>query len=1165
MDKNDIKTFAIESRKKLMADVEYQMNILGITPKGINKPTNKAEGMESYTLNGVENIIYDKQIQQRESLVKEVQSKGYENVIEEVAYTWFNRIIAIRYMEVNDYLPTRTRVLSSETEGKIEPDIITEAFDLDLDYTDEDKKLIFQLKDENELDEIFHFLFLKQCNKLNEILPELFEKTEDYSELLLNISFTDSESIVRKLIDTIPEEAFMNQVEIIGWMYQYYNFERKDNLINGLKPKTIDKQDIPAVTQLFTPEWIVKYMVDNSLGRYWIERNENTILTKYLQYYVGEAEQDSNLFLMIEKIRKEKINPKYLKFFDPCMGSGHILVYAFDVYFKIYQELGYLNKDIPELILNNNLYGLDIDDRAYQLAYFSILMKARKYDKNIFSKKLSLNIYAFKDSNLSQNTLNYVKNFDNELYENVTYLNNKFSNAKEFGSLIQINNINLNSLESKIEELLNNLTYNVTDLEIKNNIEHNLNYLIQISKILSKKYEIVVTNPPYMNKFDKELKDFAKKYYKDYNKDLFSMFTYRNFGFTKKNGYLGFMTPMPWMFLKNFEKLRKFVINQKSIISLIELEYNALWEIEAHVPVCTYILSNNNYNKLYNGIYIKLSEFTGGLQIQKNKTLLALKENVDYKYISQTNNFSNIPSSPIAYWANNKIYNLFFQCDKLEDFALLKSGKSTGGRNDELFKLWYEVNYTNIVFNEDKVDNIKKFLPLNKGGSYRKWYGNLEYVSLKEFATDDSELKKALTWSDINSSYFSARIHKKGVIANNVGKRAYFSDENLLYYCLGFLNTNISSYLLDLIIPTLHFDIGYVGKLPLIIKNENQIVDLTKKCIELVKDDWDMYETSWDFKTHHLLKNKKSNLENSFNIYYSNQLNNISLLKEYELNINEIFLNTYNLKEVIPNIISDKMISIKQPNLKTDIKSFISYAVGCILGRYSLDEEGLIYAGGEFDINKYNKLVPDDDNIVPVLDTAYFEDDLVGRFIEFLKITFGEDTLEENIDFIAGALNNKGDTSREKIRNYFLKDFFKDHIKTYQKRPIYWEFNSGKQNGFKCFVYMHRYDSDLVAKVRTGYLHKTQIKLDQAIKNCDNIIETTSSKSEKSKATKEKDKLIKQLKETKEYDEALAHIASQRIEIDLDDGVKVNYAKFQNVEVSKEGSKTKKINLLTKI
>ena len=695
MDKTILKTFAVNSRNKLIEDTIYRLSLLGITEDEIQDPI-EANGMQTFQIGGTNFSIYDDDINKRKEIIEDIESKGFNNFVEEVAYTWFNRIIAIRYMEVNNYLPTKTRVLSSETEGKIEPDILTDALDIDLDYTQEEKELIFKLKDENKLDELFRFLFIKQSNKLNEILPGLFKTTDDSLELLLNISFTSEEDVVRQLIDTIPEEDFTKQVEIIGWLYQYYISEKKNQVIN-INKSNIKKEDIPAATQLFTTDWVVKYMVDNSLGRYWIERNPNSSLKEHLEYYLGEAQQDEETQSKLDEIRSENISVEELTFFDPCMGSGHILVYAFDLFFEIYKELGYLERDIPELILKNNIFGLDIDDRAYQLAYFAVLMKARKYDRKILQKGIVPNVYAIQESgNITDSIIEFIQKHDEKIVNDVIYLKEIFESGKEFGSLIQVKNIDFNNLRTSLNEIIDKSKSTLTDINITNIISNDLMALINQAELLSKKYSAVVTNPPYMNKFEKNLKDFAKKNYKDYSKDLFSMFIYRNFDFCKKYGYNALMTPFVWMFIKNYENLRKFIINNKSISSLIQLEYSAF--SEATVPICTFVLSNFDEN--YAGTYLKLSEFTGGMDVQKEKVLQIIKGdeilNDENNFIMKQCKFIKIPGNSIAYWVSDKFIDTFEKGICIDDISGHTGSQNKTADNEKYLRYFWEVSNEHV-------------------------------------------------------------------------------------------------------------------------------------------------------------------------------------------------------------------------------------------------------------------------------------------------------------------------------------------------------------------------------------------------------------------------------------------------------------------------------------
>lgn len=1175
MDKNAIKSFAIESRRQMIESVKYQASLIGITAEGISEPISKAEGMETYDYGAGTHSIYDEDIQKRKSLVKEIENKGFDNVVEEVAYTWFNRIIAIRFMEVNDYLPTRTRVLSSEIEGKREPDIITEALELDLDYANEDTELILKLKDENKLDELFRLLFVKQCNKLNDILPGLFEKTDNYMELLLNISFTDENSVIRKLINLISEEDFGNQIEIIGWLYQFYNMELKDETFANLKKrKKITKDRIPAATQLFTPDWIVKYMVENSLGRLWLENHPNDELKNKWKYYIDEVQQDPHVELQLIKIKKQTkiFKPEDIKIIDPCMGSGHILVYIFEILMDIYVSEGYTEKDASELILKNNIYGLDIDKRAYQLAYFAVMMKARSYNRQILTKNILPLIYPIEESNgISQEFINKLlsnyKNYSNEL----EYIINKFINAKEYGSLVNIKRLNFLDLINN----LSNFEFNNGLFGFKYSKEINslLNIIYQ-SEVLSQKYDVVITNPPYMgNKgMDNTLKEYLKKYYPNSKLDLFSVFIERCDELCKDYGYLSMITQQSFMFLSTFENLRVNLINNSTIIDMVHLGPHAFDEIGGEVVQATSFVNKKIFIDNYTSSFHRLIDFTS----EKEKEKEFFKDNNRFNII-QTD-FLKIPGCQYAYWITDNIINTFKTSENMEDYITSFQGIITGN-NNKFLKLWYEVPLDKIAFKKPSMDeiNLNKtyWIPYNKGGEFRKWYGNLEYVVNWINGPNDKTrgkaqfseyyLKEFVTWSRISSINLAARYVPPGCLWDVNGSGIFGSE--YLYYVQALLSSKLGSIFLRIINPTLAFQVENVLQFPLLIDDSrvDEVNELVKSNINISKKDWDFFETSWDFITHPFLMFEKDLIEDNFNEWVVFQNTNFLKQKSNEIRLNEIFIDIYSLNDEVISSVPDDEITLYIPNKKADVISFISYSIGCMFGRYSLDNKGLQYAGGEFDINRYHKFIPDDDNIIPILDTEYFEDDIVGRFVEFVKVCFGEETLEENLTFIAKVLNKKGKTSREVIRRYLLTDFFKDHIQTYQKCPIYWMFNSGKQNAFNCLIYMHRYDSDIVARVRTDYLHKTQKAIEQNLAHCDTIINNSSSKSEISKATKDKSKYIKQLDEIRNYDEALGHIANQHIEIDLDDGVKVNYAKFQNVEISKEGEKTKKINLLKNI
>ena len=1200
MNKTAIRKFAEWAREKLIEDIKYKAGTVGITANGIVEklPQSTSDtyfydvGTKDYTkISGIE-------IKQRDALVKAIQTKersyksyqeAFENVIEEVAYTWFNRLIAIRFMEVNDYLPSGVRVLSSENKAKKEPDLVTTPFDTDLEFTSYEQDRIIQLKDDNKLDELFRMLFIKQCNKLHDILPELFEKTDDYSELLLTISFTDPEGIIHHLINDIEDVDFRindemytddgkikadGQVEIIGWLYQYYISKKHDEIVNIYKG-TVKKADIPAATQLFTTDWVVRYMVDNSLGRYWIERNPQSKLAEKLEFFVTPKNGE------IQYV-DEKISPTDLTFFDPCMGSGHILVYAFDVLMEIYREVGYSDRDAAVSIVENNLFGMDIDKRAYQLAYFAVMMKARSYNRRALTKGISNNLAVVEESNSIDKFICNGLTTDNEQNKIGEYLVEAYKDAQEIGTLQTIEKKDYNGFVA----YLNNIDSSAGQIDLFSTtwLNDTLPQMLQLTKqaeIMSNKYAVVCTNPPYMNKLEGQLKKFVVDNYKAYSGDLFSVFIYRNFDYCKVDGYSAFMTPFVWMFIKTYEKLRELVIDTKSITTLVQMEYSAYEE--ATVPICSFVIKNGKAQT--DGLYIKLSEFKGGMDVQKEKVLEALNsDKCTYFYQNSEANMQAIPGMPIAFWLGEQAVKPYGYTLDMSKYISPMIGMVTGDTN-RFLRFWQEVDFTNIGFNcvseEESVESGRMWFPYQKGGNYRRWYGNNEYVvnwknAGYEIKYDNfmgkrvrshnyngkQAFKGALTWSSITSSRFSARIVSDGFLYDVAGPFCQVEEKNRKCL-LAFIISNVADLYLNAINPTINFVPGTLLALPLdkkVITSPyfEEINSFAENCIRLTTDDWDSFETSWDFTKHPLLSYEADNVSTAFEMWSKECDERFNQLKANEEELNRIFIDIYELQDELKPEVEDKDITVRKADLQRDIKSLILYAVGCMFGRYSLDEDGLAYAGGEWDNSKYDTFIPDEDNCIPITDEEYFEDDIVGLFCAWLKKVYGEDTLEENLDFIANALDNKGKTSREVIRNYFLTDFIKDHIKTYQKRPIYWLFDSGKQNGFKALVYMHRWNADTIGNVRVEYLHRMQRVYEKEINRMQEIIDNSHDNKEISNATKRKEKLQKQIKETKDYDAKIAHLALSRIDIDLDDGVKVNYEKVQTAD-------GKKMQILAKI
>ncbi|MCI6498730.1 MAG: BREX-1 system adenine-specific DNA-methyltransferase PglX [Lachnospiraceae bacterium] len=1209
MNKNAIKKFAIDARNKLIASVTDKAGMLGITPDNCSEAITKGADFEVYkTAAGTELTLNKKQCEQRRKLVDQINARGFEAVVEEVAYTWFNRICAIRFMEVNDYMyPVRVRVLSSEKEGKNEPDVVTMAPDIDWNFTDKEREEIIDAKMNNRLDDLFRMLFIKQCNLLHEVLPGLFEETEDYTEMLLNISFTNEDDVIRMLVDEkrgIPEEDFnvntigedgqpTGQVEIIGWLYQYYNTELKDDTFAKLKKNVkITKERIPAATQLFTPDWIVRYMVENSVGRIWIEHlravdpstDEKTTAEKFgWKYYLPEAKQEDEVNIKLAEIRTtyKDLKPTEISCIDPCMGSGHILIAMFDVLMDIYESAGYDKREAAFDIVEHNIHGLDIDKRAYQLAYFAVMMKGRGYNRRFLrNKNIKHNIFKVEGSGFTdkagkkvyvydQATLDYFVNNDLVLKKSMDNLIEQMFDAEEYGSILKIQNVNFNLIFERFEEIESDISL------YKNSVFNALYPFVLIAYMLTQKYDAVITNPPYMGAsgMNAKLAKYVKDNYPNSKSDLFAVFIEKWNTMMTLYGYNSMVTMQSWMFLSSFEKMRKNIISTKDIVCLMHME-NMVMGIAFGTAVTVF---RNLHIFNFRGTYtqIKLCD------IANNKPrYFPIIEN-RFAQVS-TDNFSRIPGNPIAYWTSTNFINAY-QNRTISEYGIARSGLQTGDNNCFL-RFWQEVNYHNIAFGmNSKIEYLqtgKKWTPQIKGGEYRKWYGNFDYVvnwkndgeeirkckgcRLNAMGNNELYFKSGITWSHTTSSVYGARYLPKGHLFN-VEAPTLFVGKNKELYFLAFLNSAVAQLYLNAINSTIHYLVGNIISLPIIYSKNDKIDYLANSNIESSKQDWDAFEISWDFKKHPLLFHNTDKLSVAFEMWSKECGERFTQLKENEEELNRIFIDIYGLQDELTPEVEDKNVTVRQADLQREIKSLISYAVGCMFGRYSLDKDGLVYAGGEWDNSKYDTFIPDEDNCIPITDEEYFSDDIVERFVEFVKTVYGTDTLEENLDFIANALGNKGDTSREVIRNYFLRDFYADHLKVYQKRPIYWLFDSGRQNGFKALIYMHRYDADTVGRVRTDYLHKAQKYVETAMQSAQYTIDNATSASEKSKATKAVTKYTKQLAEMKIYDEAIAHVANQRIEIDLDDGVKVNYAKFQGVEVAQEGKKALKVDLLAKI
>ncbi|WP_304238656.1 BREX-1 system adenine-specific DNA-methyltransferase PglX [Phascolarctobacterium succinatutens] len=1191
MDKTAIKNYAIWARTKLIEDIKYKASLLGITEKGIADALPQSTTQEQYFDIGTREpyAIRGVQIAQRLSLAEAIKKKAqesdyltaYNSIIEEVAYTWFNRFIAVRFMEVNDYLPCKIRVLSA-VDGRQEPDIVQNPFDAKLDYTSAEEELISQHQMNNEGDKLFNMLFVKVCNDLSKVLPQLFEAEQDYTELLLNISYTDQDGLIYKLVHDIPEDNFdvnavdeegkpVGQVEIIGWLYQYYNTEPKNETFALLKKNVkITKERIPSATQLFTPDWIVRYMVENSLGRLWYEGHpESADLKEAWKYYLDEAQQEEAVQAELAKLKEEyaKLRPEDIKVIDPCMGSGHILVYAFDVLMQIYTQMGYTDKDAALSILENNLYGLDIDKRAFQLAYFAVLMKARQYHKFILKKQPQCHIYAIAESNgINMKHLAYFGAQLDELAKPVALnqmqeLIATLHDAKEYGSIISVAEYDWELLHQFAAEFDISGEMNLFDSFGIEATQQRLQELVAVGEVLAQKYEIVVTNPPYRGVADVDVKlaDYIKTNYPDSKNDLFAVFMEVCHKMNVKSGYQAMITQHAWMFLSSFEKLRA-KIQKLDIVNMVHLGARAFEEIGGEVVQTTSFILANKHVDGYKGTYCRLVEPT--TQQGKEEVFLA-KEN---RYVACSDNFAKIPGAPVAYWVSEQTIDSF-QKGILANIADTKQGFATGD-NNRFLKLWQEVSWSKVGLNCDSremaKDSLKKWFPTNKGGSYRKWYGNNIYLAnwendgyeMREFRgsvirNPQYYFRQGITWSSLSSGGLSMRFSPKGFIFESKGSMCYLKSDADLFYVLALMNTKVVDNMLKILAPTLDYHEGPMSKVPVVIEYADKLLieEKAKECVYFSKSDWDAFETSWDFTKHPLLRNKPT-ISEAYAEWEAECNARFAQLKANEEELNRIFIDIYGLQDELTPEVDDKDVTVRKADLQRDIKSLLSYAVGCMFGRYSLDVEGLAYAGGEWDESKYVTFKPDEDNVIPITDEDYFEDDIIGRLIAWLKVVYGAETLEENLRFIADALGTSGDTARQKIRNYFLKDFFKDHCKIYQKRPIYWLYDSGKQNGFKALIYMHRYNADTSGQVRAEYLGKMEETYESEITRMQDIMDNGAGR-EVALAGKRKEKLQKQLHECRDYDAVLGHIALASIAIDLDDGVKVNYVKVQTAKDGK--------------
>ena len=1200
MNKSSLKIFAIEARKELMEKMRTRLEILGITKNGIEKA--KVIGKEVE----IKGTLYQKE--SYDSLIRKYKQVGYEELIEESAYTWFNRLTALAFMEADVYIDEK---IIFNNGVKNEPAIIDNYYEFEFfKNLDSDlQKELHNLRDENtpnSIEKLYSILMEEKCEDLSSIMPFMFKKKGTYSDILFPTGLLMENSLLVRLREEIGAEA---PIELIGWLYQFYNSEKKDEIF--AKKEKITKENIPAVTQLFTPDWIVKYMVENSLGKLALESTGiNDNLKNNWKYYI-DSEKEENL---------KKIKIEDIKILDPAMGSGHILVYAFDLLFEIYENLGWSTKESVLSILKNNLYGLEIDERAGQLASFALIMKAREKFSRLFSvlkreEDFKLNTLIIEESNsLSERIKNRIE--ANNL-NNLNKIIKEFEDAKEYGSILKLEFINKEILEKEFNILKENFNNNEQETLIFNEDEMNIDIneeleliesLIKQHITLTNQCEIVVTNPPYMGGkgFSPKLKAYTEKNYKDSKSDLFAVFIERCNEFTKKNCYTSMITMQSWMFLSSFETLRKNIIEKTEIKSLNHLGTRAFSEIGGEV-VSTVAWITKKISPKNEGTYIRLVDYNNA-ELKEHEF-----SNKNNYFQAKQKDFEKIPGSPVAYWVSDKVREIFEKNRKLSEIADSKNGFTTGN-NDLFLRIWNEINYSKIGYSmsnsQEALESKKKWFPYNKGGEFRKWYGNQEYLvnwenngySIKEYAHLVPRSLKYMflpniSWSKISSSNISFRYYPKGFMFDVAGLSMFLQKGISHFYIIGFLNSKISHKILTFFSPTLNFEVGHISNIPIIRKENSLIENLVEENISISKEEWDSRETSWDFEKLSLVDGK--DLRTAFENYCSHWRDNFVQLHKNEEELNRLFIEIYDLQDEMDEKVAFEDITIlkkeadivqidnsipKEFSTESEkylydrgislefnkdelVKQFLSYAVGCIMGRYSINKSGLIIANSddilELSENKFivkgidgeirqeieSKFLPDEFGIIPITDEKDFSNDIVEKVKEFIKFVYGEENLKDNLNFIAEALGNKDNKPAEEIiRAYFIKDFYSDHLQRYQKRPIYWLMNSGKKNAFSCLFYIHRYEPLTVARVRTDYLIPYQEMLENKRKFIERqLSDDNISAKEKKNIEKQLKELDTLLKELREYANEVKHIAEQKIPLDLDDGVNVNYEKFEAI------------------
>ena len=1181
MDKGILQRFSTWAKGNLENQIEVSLKALGIDDENHIR---KAKRVGDVTIIEGDATSYPFDLYgKREKIADLVKRSGYRNIIEEFAYTWFNRFVAIKFMEVHGFLSHGLRVLSDPA-GSIEPEILKK-----LEYVKNDlcldMKLCNEYKRQGKIEELFRHVLIKQCDELARILPMLFSKDLGYLELLLPTNLLKGETVITRL-NEIPESAFLEDVETIGWMYQFYISSKKDAVYAS--KKTITKDTLPAVTQLFTPDWIVRFMAQNSVGRLWLESYPNSSLCAEMKYYVEDAKQTEEVQKKIDEIKYKNVNPEDIRIIEPCCGSGHILVYVFDLLYKMYEECGYQKRNIPTLILKNNLVGLDVDKRAAQLASFSLIMKARSINNKYFNDQYyeMPHVYEIQDSKLLKE-LEYRKHLkDLNLLNDkeaklIHYLVDTFENGKTIGSLLKVDPIDFACLDGALDKISKSAVTNFFNITFLNIGMKRLRELSHLTKVLSAKYDVMITNPPYINPSSMEtvVKDYAIKEYPNSKTDMFAMFM--ETGFVKNNGYTAMINMHSWMFLASYEKLRRSVACSQAIITMAHLGTRAFESIAGEVVQTTsFVLRKGNLGG-YQGVFCRLID--APTQKEKEERFLS----AETRYVVGQDVFAKIPGTPIAYWLSNQVVHNFDTMKTVGDYGCGRIGLITGDTG-RFIRFWHEVAENRIGFgiknNDESIASKKRWFPIQNGGEFRKWFGNLD--SVVNWENDGYEMKfdnymgkrvrshnyngeyafqRALSWTTISTGDFCCRYADNGFIFDTAGPFYVSNKQSDLLCIMAFLESKVASMYLRVLNPTINYPPGYIHAVPFndacISEEINNLAEIN---VASSRDDWNSFEASWDFQIHPLISLKAHSglVSETFPIWSEKCQERFKSLKQNETELNRLFIDLYGLQDELTPEVDDKDVTVRLADKERDIRSLISYLVGVAMGRYSLDVPGLAYAGGEWDISKYVSYQPDDDGIIPIYKGIGMEDGLTTVLINLIKQIYGEDTYRQNIDFIAEALGKNNNESSEETLNRYLNDgFYADHLKVYQKRPIYWLFTSGKKAGFKCLIYMHRYNEDTLARINAKYFLPESTRKKNELEELNGRIAHATGR-DKIRLEKERQNLAAAYNEAIEYGQVLDHMANQYISIDLDDGVKVNYAKFQGIELVTDGGSKVKRDLL---